>query len=79
MRLFPGLAGFKKKENTMIKISQGLTMRKVNMESSIISAFNRYFEGGSAGEEAGKLKASLMDAQTKYFQKKIWLLPAFQQ
>jgi len=67
-----------RKGNTMIKISQGLTMRKLNMESAIISAFNRYFEGGSAGKEAGILKASLMDAQTKYFQKKIWLVPALQ-
>jgi len=62
----------------MIKISQGLPMRKLNMESAIISAFNRYFEGGSAGEKAGILKASLMDAQTKYFQKKIWSVPTLQ-
>ncbi len=48
------------------------------MESAIISAFNRYFEGGSAGEKAGILKASLMDAQTKYFQKKIWSVPTLQ-
>jgi len=27
-------------------------MKKLNMESAIISAFNRYFEGGSAGKEA---------------------------
>jgi hypothetical protein len=62
------VARFKKKGNTMIKISPGVTTRKVDMESAIVSAFNRYFEGGSIGKEAGKLKSSLMDAQTKYFQ-----------
>jgi hypothetical protein len=60
-------------------ISQGpAMMRKVNLESAIISAFNCYFKGGSAGEEACKLEASLTDAQTRYFQKKIRLVPAFQ-
>ena len=66
------------KGNAMIKMSQGLVTRKLNMESAIISAFNRYFEGGSAGNEAGILKASLMNAQTRYFQKKISLIPVLQ-
>ena len=69
----------RRKGNTMIKIVQGLAMSKLNMESAIISAFNRYFEGGSAGKEAGMLKASLVDAQTKYFQKKILLTPRLQE
>jgi len=68
-----------RKGNAMIKVSRDLVMKKLNMESAIISAFNRYFEGGSAGKEAGILKVSLMDAQTRYFQKKVSLIPALQE
>jgi hypothetical protein len=80
MRFFPDPAGLTSKGNTVINISQGRTISKLNLESAIISSFSRYFECGSGGkgQEAGKLESSLMDAQTRYFQQKIRFAPTFQ-
>lgn len=80
MGLFPDPAGLTSKGNTVINISQGLTIRKLNLESAIISSFNRYFESGSDGKGEGveKLESSLMNAQTRYFQQKNRSVPALQ-